>query len=361
VWAHRDYAALSEDTIMEKHFALFALALVSILAGCSKTAAGPSGAGGLEQAELRHQGSVGFVTFPELAEDLGYLAPLKLNFVGTTISGPQDIQAVVTGDTDFGVAFNGAIIKLMAAKAPIRAVVAAYGTDEGTWSGFYVRENSPIHSARDLIGKKVSMNTLGAHFEFVLRDYLARSGLTADEAKQVTLVVVPPVSAEQTLRGGQVDVAVLSTVLRDKALDRGGLRLLFSDFQLYGGFNAGSYVFKNKFIEANPKTVARFVEGVAKAIEWARSTPRDQVVARFEAILRKRGRGEDPTAIRYWRSPGIVTPGGAIRDRDFDVWLDWLAKAGEPRPAGPTSALSTNAFNPFAAPGSAQTGRAGGT
>lgn len=156
------------------------LMLALAFAGCSKSEPRPTAQGdGLEQTELRHQAAVGTVSFPELAEDLGYLAPLKLNFVGNTISGPQDIQTVVTGDTDYGVAFDGAVIKLIAAKALIRAVIAAYGVDDQTWSGYYVPEDSPIHTARDLIGKKISMNTLGAHFEFVLREYLARNGLTS--------------------------------------------------------------------------------------------------------------------------------------------------------------------------------------
>src|ERR1051325_9421855 len=64
----------------------------------------------LEKTEIRYQGWAGQVTFTELAEDLGYLAPLKLKWVGNTISGPQDIQTVVTGDIDVGGAFYGAII-----------------------------------------------------------------------------------------------------------------------------------------------------------------------------------------------------------------------------------------------------------
>jgi ABC-type nitrate/sulfonate/bicarbonate transport system substrate-binding protein len=331
------------------HLFLWTLCLALALAACSKSAAKPGEAGSaLEQTELRHQGAVGAVSFPELAEDLGYLAPLKLNFVGNTISGPQDIQTVVTGDTDYGVAFNGAVIKLIVAKAPIRAVIAAYGVDDTTWTGFYVPEDSPIHGPRDLIGKKVSMNTLGAHHEFILREYLERNGLSPAEAKGVTLVVIPPVSAEQTLRAHQVDVATLGGILRDKALERGGLRLLFSDYQLYGSFNAGTYVFKEKFIKDNPKTVARFVEGTARAIEWARTTPKDQVVARFVDIIQKRGRGEDPAAVRYWKTTGIDSPGGVIRDRDFAVWIDWLVRAGELKPGEVTpSPLFTNEFNPF--------------
>ena len=69
----------------------------------------------LEKAEIRYQGWAGQVTFVELADDLGYLAPLKLKWIGNTISGPQDIQTVVTGDIDIGGAFYGAIIKLIAA------------------------------------------------------------------------------------------------------------------------------------------------------------------------------------------------------------------------------------------------------
>ncbi len=133
----------------------------------------------LEKTEIRYQGWAGQVTFIELAEDLGYLAPLKLKWVGNTISGPQDIQTVVTGDIDIGGAFYGAIIKLIAAKAPIKAVVGYYGSDANTYYGYYVKEDSPIKTARDLIGKKVAVNTLGAHLEFVLREYLARNGLSA--------------------------------------------------------------------------------------------------------------------------------------------------------------------------------------
>src|SRR4051812_27651171 len=162
--------------------------------GCSRsnaaTAEAQPGAAGFETLKLRYQGFSGMVTFPELAADLGELAPLELDYVGNTISGPQDIQTVVTHDIDFGGAFNGAILKLMAAKAPIQAVIGYYGVDQETWGGFYVLEDSPIHTPRDLIGKKVAMNTLGAHYEFVLREYLARGGLSKAEVDQVTFVVV---------------------------------------------------------------------------------------------------------------------------------------------------------------------------
>ncbi|WGD53590.1 ABC transporter substrate-binding protein [Bradyrhizobium sp. CB1650] len=302
----------------------------------------------LEKTEIRYQGWAGQVSFIELADDLGYLAPLKLKWVGNTISGPQDIQTVVTGDIDIGGAFYGAILKLIAAKAPIKAVVGYYGSDANTYYGYYVKDDSPIKSARDLIGKKVAVNTLGAHLEFVLREYLARNGLSASEAKQVTLVAIPPVSGEQALRQGQVEVSALSGVLRDKALERGGIRSLFNDTDLFGQFTGGSYVLRDKFIKDNPNTSRKLVEGISRAIQWAQTTAPEEVRARFDRIIAERKRNEDASSIKYWKSTGVAAKGGLISDAEIQVWIDWLVKDGLFKPGQlKASEVYTNNFNYF--------------
>ncbi|MET4244878.1 ABC-type nitrate/sulfonate/bicarbonate transport system substrate-binding protein [Bradyrhizobium sp. JR18.2] len=286
----------------------------------------------LEKTEIRYQGSARQVTFIELAEDLGYLAPLKLKWVGNTISGPHDIQTVVTGDIDIGGAFYGAILKLIAAKAPVKAVVGYYGSDANTYYGYFVKEDSPIKTAHDLIGKKVAVNTLGAHLEFVLREYLARSGLSAGEARKVTLVAVPPVSGEQALRQGQVEVSALGGVLRDKALERGGIRSLFVDTGLFGQFTGGAYVLREKFIKDNPNASRKLVEGISRAIEWAQITPPEEVQARFDKIVAERERNEDASdqileehrrCVQGRRDLGQRNPG-----------MDRLAGEGRPVQAG---------------------------
>lgn len=301
-----------------------------------------------EVEELRYQGWTGSVILPELAEDLGYLEPIKLKWIGNTISGPQDIQAAATGDVDFGGAFNGAVVKLVASGAPITPVIGYYGVDEKRWSGYYVLEGSPIRAAKDFIGKKVGMNTLGAHSEIILKNWLEKEGLTKSEIKEVTLVAIPPVNTEQTLRQGQIDVAVLGDILRDKALERGGIRAVFRDYDLFGTFTAGTYVLRNDFIKKNPNTIRKFVEAVAKADEWTKTTPREEVIARFKKIIKERNRNEDDSAIQYFKSTGVAAKGGVIQEKEFQIWIDWLESEGQiPKGKVKPPEFYTNEFNPF--------------
>lgn len=335
---------------MKRLAALAGAAAAAVIALTVSACSGPAAAtgGGQEATELRYQGSANNVTLPELAQDLGFLGDLKLTWVGNTTSGPQDIQSAATGQTDFGGAFTGAVVKLVEAGAPVKAVVNYYGEDEKTFNGFYVKDDSPIHTARDLIGRKVAVNTLGAHSEAVIDTWLEKNGLSPEEIKQVQLVVLPPNDTEEAVRRGQVDVGVLGGVLQDNAIAGGGLRSLFSDYGLFGAFAGGQYVFRTDFIAKNPDTVRTFTTGVAKAIEWERTTPREQVIARFTQIIEKRNRGESTKNLKYFKSVG-VPHAGVIADADFSRWDSWLKEAGIVTGPVTPSKYYTNDFNQLAA------------
>jgi ABC-type nitrate/sulfonate/bicarbonate transport system substrate-binding protein len=323
---------------------LFLLGLSAVAVSCGTTAGAASGTG--RTKTLRYQGWTGQVTLPELAEDLGYLEDVKLKWVGNTISGPQDIQSAATGQVDFGGAFNGAVVKLAANNAPVKAVISYYGSDKYAYNGFYVLEDSPIRSARDLIGRKVGMNTLGAHSEAMLDLYLQQGGLSRAETGKVEPLVIPPVNTEQTLRQKQIDVAVLGGMLRDKALAAGGIRPLFTDYELLGAFSAGTYVMTDRFLKQNPDTARIFVTGVGRAIEWSRSTPHEEVISRMTDIVKKRGRNEDAAPLKYWRSYGVAERAGLITGKELQLWIDWLADRDDINKSQVTlEDLYTNEFN----------------
>jgi ABC-type nitrate/sulfonate/bicarbonate transport system substrate-binding protein len=327
-------------------------AALLLLLGTALSACGggdEAAAGSSETTEIRYQAFPGQQNYLELAKDLGYLGDLSIKRVGNTISGPQDIQSVATGQADIGGAFNGAIVKLVQAGAPITAVVGYYGADETTYTGYYVLEDSPIRSARDLIGKKVGVNTLGAHHEAVLEIWLREQGLSDEEIEQVELTVIPPVNAEQALRQGQIDVAVLTFALRDRALDGGGLREILSDYDALGPFTAGSLVLRDDFVEKNPGTTRTLVDGIAKAIAWAQDTPREEVVARLQKVAKDNGRPEDAETLGFWKSTGVANKGGAISEQEVSTWVDWLTQTGQiPEGSVRPADVYTNDFNPYA-------------
>ncbi|MFZ2178620.1 MAG: ABC transporter substrate-binding protein [Rhodococcus sp. (in: high G+C Gram-positive bacteria)] len=323
------------------------LTVTSVAAACSSSSDTATTEDG--KTIVRYEGTTGQVTFPELAADLGYFDKVELDWIGDNTSGPQSIQNAATGETDFGGAFNGAVLKLVAAGTPVTSVLGYYGSDQLSYNGYYVLEDSPIRTGRDLIGKKVAMNTLGAHHEFLVREWLAREGLSNEEIKQVELTVVPPVNTEQALRQGQVDVGTLGSVFRDKAIEKGGLRPLFTDESIFGAFTYGSILFRDDFIAKNKDAVADFVQGTARAIRWTQTTPRDDVVARFKEIIGKRGRNENTELVDYWKSPGVAGPGGVITDQEIQTWIDWLTRNGELEDGKLTPAdVYTNEFNPYA-------------
>jgi len=311
-------------------------------------AAVPAWAQTPEKLELRYQGWASKVLYPELAEDLGYLAPIKLKWVGNTTSGPQDIQAAVTGDVDFGGAFNGSIVKLVAAHAPVKAVISYVGTDKETNGGLFVLQDSPIKGARDLIGRKIGVNTPGAYEQYLVTAYLQKSGLSKEDIDKVVFVAAPPVNLAQLLKQKQLDAVFLEDIIKDKLLADGGARLLTTDYQLFGSFGYASYLFTDRFIAQNPNTVRKFVEGTARAIEWARKTPREEVVARLQKIVEARHRNEDTSIVNYWKSAGVGGKGGLIASVDFTTYIDWYVNNGVLKPGQvKPEAVYSNEFNPF--------------
>src|SRR5204862_986822 len=104
----------------------------------------------------------------------------------------------------------------------------------------------------------------------------------------------------------------------------------------------------DRFLQQNPDTARTFVTGVARAIEWARARPRDEVIARQVEIVKKRRRNEDTGPLKYWKSFGVAETAGRITDKELQLWIDWLAKRGDiEKGQVKASALYTNQFHAY--------------
>jgi len=321
---------------------------VAALAACGTVSAGEDG----EVTTVRYQGLAGAVDPLLLADALGELEGLELERVGDVTGGPQALQALVSNQTDIGAgAFYGAIAQLVAGGAPIKAVIPSYGSNETSNSKVVVLKDSPIRSARDLIGKKIAVNTLGANQEATLDTWFEQEGLTPQERERITLVPLPPLNTPEALGNGKVDAAVTSFVSYRQTAAQYDLRTLATDIDIIGGpYAGGGLTMRTEFIEKNPTTTRTLVEGIAAAIEFAETHSADEVFDVFFPYLEQEGFGDYIEAIEA-NYPGTLglDAKAVITDEDFTRWMDWLDGRGEIDAEDiDVSRLYTNEFNPHA-------------
>lgn len=339
----------SKPTIRRRYLtgAVALLMLAATLSACG------SGGDGDGKTTLRYQSSAGTVDVLQLAAALNYLPDIKLKKLGDVTGGPQALQALVSRQVDIATnPFLGATAQLVATGAPIKALVATYGSSGDIYGAVAVMQDSPVTSARELIGKKIAVNTLGANSEAILDTWFQREGLSPAEIKSITLVALPPLNTEEALRNHQIDAAYLGQSSLHSAQQRGGLRELVRDVDVVGPYTGGGAVMREDFLAKNAAAATQIVTGIAKAVDYIEQHSRDDVLALYGAWMRDNGYGSYLEAVEAnWAgSTGIPTPHAAIRDQDISLWLDWLGSRGDVDPSkiAPANVYS-NQYNSEAA------------
>ena len=315
-----------------------------------------SGNAGAENSDgtttLRYQSAAGTVDLVQLADALGYLKSIKLDKKGDVTGGPQSLQALVSDQVDIASSpFFGATAQLVATGAPIKAVVSSYGSSGDVSQSLVVLKDSPVKSARDLIGKKVAVNTLGANNEAVLDTWFDQEGLTDEEQDQITLVPLPPLNTPEALGKGQVDAAVLSFISYKATVAQYDVVELTSDVDVVGGpYSGGALTLRNDFIKRNPDTSKQLVEGVLAAIEFIETHTTQELFDVYFPYLEKEGFGDYIAPIEA-NFPGTLglDPKPVIADEDIQRWVDWLDSRGDIKGDDlDVSDVYTNEFNPNA-------------
>ncbi len=280
-----------------------------------------------EDVKLRYLASQGGLSAHELAAELGYFegTGITLENIGYAAGGPASLIALASGDAEIGSAATAAVLNSIVSGNDFVAAYPSNGINKEVQSIFYVLEDSPIKSIKDIAGKSVAVNTLGAHLDYTIREALHKEGLPSDAANQV---VVPGPQLEQVLRSGQVDVSAFGywqTTFEGAARKNGGLRAIFGDTDVLGEIAGGFVVLRRDFVKAHPEAVKSFVEQSARALDYARENP-EETRKVFAKALEKRG--ENPDIAQYFQGFG-VRAGGLPVERDVQFWIDVLVREGK--------------------------------
>jgi ABC-type nitrate/sulfonate/bicarbonate transport system substrate-binding protein len=286
-----------------------------------------------------------------LAEESLTLEPIQSVQSG---GGTVALQALLANNVDVGGSAWPAWINIIARGGKIKAVLGTLVStrdNRSGKSGLLVLENSSIHSIKDLVGKKIAVNVLGAEADYVIRQYLKKNGLSIS---QVELVVVPSENQEQMLRSRQVDAAAWTTnggPQFEMTFEKGGVREIpgTRNFDVKGENLLYAIGFRNDFIEQHPDVVKKYV----KAYDTARRIMYDEFHKNPERVRRAYVdiatlKGGNPRMAKYYEASSWTPAFPFIVEKDLQWWIDrftedGLLKPGQIKP----SDIYTNEFNPL--------------
>lgn len=134
-----------------------------------------------------------------------------------------------------------------------------------------VRPDSPIKTAKDFEGKRVSTPGLNAFLHVLFRKWMAENG---GDYKKVTFTENAFAQSIDVLRSGQVDGILAVQPFLSRALETNvGRVVAFYIAALEGEVQAGWHVASRKWADANPQQVAAFRAAIVEASALALKDP----------------------------------------------------------------------------------------
>lgn len=310
-----------------------AVSMITVLAGCAGSGTSTSAAGEeLEKVRFGYIGDFNGSSLLAVAEDQGFWEENGLD-VKTSVftNGPLQIQALGTGDLDFGYIGPGAMWLPASGQAKVVAINTLGNADR-------VIAQPGIDSIADLAGKKIAVPE-GTSGDMVLTLALESAGMTKADVEIVPMDAATVVSA---FSSGQVDAAgiwypLISTIKQQvPELTELAKNADFADSVSFPtAFVSGIDVAADK-----PETVTKVLAALRQAMDY-RAENTDETIALTAAML---GIEEDAVAADAKNSEVLTsaTLDGYTEDGTIDKWLtgmnDYFVGAGKlPAPVEPST------------------------
>lgn len=305
--------------------AVGAMALALTLGGCasgsvdgSDSSAAASGSAGLTK--------VTYGLFPsstvaalKVAVDKGYFEKqgIDLEVVVGAGSSAAQLPALTTGDLDFMLASPTTALTAAAQGLDVRIVDGFTQNDPAIVedsTAVVVGAASSIKSAKDLEGKKVSVNALGGIGEIGIREAVAQDG---GDPRKVTFVQLsfPEVAAQ--IEAGQIDAGMAGAPFMQQVVAKGGR--VVSDFIHDTGLGANELVTISggKLVDKDPELIKRFTAAMKEALPFLAEN-NDLIREAMPAAL-----GTDPAAAAKAKF-SIYSPD--ISPKTIQLFADLLVK-----------------------------------
>ncbi|MFF1448015.1 ABC transporter substrate-binding protein [Streptomyces sp. NPDC058274] len=197
---------------------------------------------------------------------------LKLSLT-TAQGGAAIVPGVVSGQFQFGFSNVTSLMVAQSKNVPVKAVangVASTGKDGADFGGIVVKKGSAIKSPKDLVGKKVAVNTVKNIGDTSVRESVRRDGGDGTKVKFVELAFDQMPAA---LDGGQVDAAWVVEPSLATVKAAGGKVIASNYVDVAPDLTVAMYFASTQYTQKNPDVVKKFREATEESLAYADSHP----------------------------------------------------------------------------------------
>ncbi|MBB2946853.1 NitT/TauT family transport system substrate-binding protein [Actinoplanes lutulentus] len=300
---------------------MVAVALAGTLTACgtssdSDSAGGDSGTGGVDKVK------VGVIPIIDVApiylgQKQGFFSKRNIELtMEAGQGGAAIVPGVVSGQFQFGFSNFTSLMIAQTKSVPIKAVaagVASTGVQGKDFGAVVVKGDSPIKTAAELAGKKISVNTLKNIGDTVTRESVRKAG---GDPSKIEFVEMPFPNMPAALDGGQVDAAWVVEPQLTAIKAAGGREIASTFVDAAPNLTVAAYFASTELIAKDADLVTRFTEAINESLTYADANP-DAV----RAIL------ADYTKIDEKGRAAVVLPKWPVEINKASV--ETLAKLGE--------------------------------
>jgi ABC-type nitrate/sulfonate/bicarbonate transport system substrate-binding protein len=189
-------------------------------------------------------------------------------------------------------------------------LVAYMGFDQSFQSLMAARDNATV---ADLRGKELAVDALTTGFAFILREMIARAGMTDADVKYVRTGGGP--ARMQALVAGNYAAGLLATPL-DLIAEEKGLRRLGTARELLGRYQGRAAYSQRGWVRNNEAAVIAFMRGYRDAMEWLYDRSNREIAA---ALLVANDASMTPALARRALDVLLDEKDGFFRDVALDI------------------------------------------
>ncbi|MFZ2949317.1 MAG: ABC transporter substrate-binding protein [Desulfuromonadaceae bacterium] len=343
----------------EKTLKVIALALILGIAGNVSAAPKAANAAAQGKAQALHVVRVpssSSTNIEEIADELGFFKEkgVRIEWIGQLPPGANSHVALASGAFDVTSGSHAdSVIKVRSKGGKIKVILSsADAVKKYPHMAWFVLENSPIRTPKDLIGKKhAGLVGNGENIDisgctgYGVAEYLRQSGIDIRKAK-IEGVTLPAAQMEQALKQKLVDVATFHPPAKGKMENTPGYRRLFDDYQVISPITGKGATrittASEKWLQRDPEGVRGYSAAMALAADWANAHEEEarQIFAVRMKIKPENVRNMD---MFKWVDHQIVR-----EKEEIQLWIDLMIrygflKQGEVKPKD----VYTNDYNPY--------------